>query len=177
MAFNLTYWLRKTPQPSTVLVDDKPVAVPKNARAWKDLTKTIESLDGTKLVCLDAKGEIIRSTLLEGDEGDKPQPSPEMSDLQLFAKLLAEAYDRGASKMQPIVDSAMAFVERGGQRLAKAEADNERLRAHLHKLNIQIAQLNNQPEPAEESILTTIVAGMAAGHGNPLGIAKTAVKK
>lgn len=182
MTINITYWLRKTPQPVAVLADDKRIEVPKNARAWRDLTATIQSLEPSKLTALNGQGEVIRSITLESED-DKPATSPEMSDLQLFAKLLAEAYDKASSKMQPIVDSAMAFVERGGTRLAKVENENDRLRATIHKLNMQIAELNNQPVPDEEGgVLGALVAGVMQGAGgNPLavvpGAGKGAVKK
>jgi len=161
---NLTYWLRKTPQPTTVLADDQRIEVPRNGRSWRDLTATIKALDPSKLTCLDGQGKVIRSIVLESEEAenDKPAPSPEISDLQFLAKLLAEAYDKASSKMQPIVDSAMAFVERGGQRLAKAEADNDRLRAHIAKLNLQISDLSMTPVAAdsgEQSLMGAIVAG------------------
>lgn len=157
---NLTNWLRKTPQPATVLADDKPITVPKNARAYRDLTATIKSLEPSKLTCLDAQGNVIRSIVLE-TEDDKPAPaSAEMSDLQLFAKLLAEGYEHGRQANQPLVDSAMQFVERQGVRLAKAESEIERLRAHIHKLNLQIAELSSTPAPAgDDSIMGAIVAG------------------
>lgn len=163
---NLTYWLRKTPQPVAVLADDKRIEVPKNARAWRDLTATIKSLEPQKLTCLDAQGNIIRSVVLEAEgEEEKAPASPEMSDLQLFAKLLAEAYDKASSKMQPVVDSAMAFVERGGQRLAKAETENDRLRSIIHKQHLQIAQLSGQSAPSGEgSVLDALVAGVIQGQ-------------
>lgn len=158
---NLTNWLKKNPQPAAVLADDQRIEVGRNRRAYKDLTETIRAINPTKLTCLDAQGSVIRSTVLESDADDdtsKAPPSPEMSDLQLFAKLLAEAYDKASSKMQPIVDSAMAFVERGGQRLAKAESDNDRLRAHIFKLNARIGELSSVPVVGEEepSILGAI---------------------
>lgn len=174
---NLNYWLRKTPQPVAILADDKRIDVPKNGRAWRDLTATIEALEPSKLTALDGQGNVIRSINLtsESDEDAPAAPSPEMSDLQLFAKLLAEAYDKASSKMQPIVDSAMAFVERGGTRLAKAEAENDRLRQHINKLNMQIGDLTAAPAPAGEAgdggILGSIVAGamqgLAAGNTPP----------
>lgn len=166
---NLNYWLRKTPQPVAILADDKRIDVPKNGRAWRDLTATIEALEPSKLTALDGQGNVIRSINLtsETDEDDKPaRPSPEMSDLQLFATLLAEAYDKASSKMQPIVDSAMAFVERGGSRLAKAESENDRLRQHINKLNMQIGDLTAAPAPAvgeDGGILGSLVAGAMQG--------------
>jgi hypothetical protein len=166
---NLTYWLRKSPRPSAILADDKRIEVPNNARAWKDLTATIASLEPSKLTALDGQGNVIRSIVLESDD-DRAPPSPEMSDLQLFAKLLAEAYDKGGRANQPIVDSAMGFIDRQGARLAKADAEIERLRSHNHKLQMQIAELTTGAAPqADDSLLGTIMAGLAQGNGvNPL---------
>lgn len=168
MMKDLTYWLRKTPQPVAVLADDKRIEVPRNGRAWRDLTQTIKALEPTKLTCLAGDGTVIRSIVLEheSDDDGAATASPEMTDVQLFAKLLAEAYDKASSKMQPIVDSAMAFVERGGTRLAKAEAENDRLRAHIHKLNLQIGELTQAPVAAptdEGGILGSLVAGAMQG--------------
>lgn len=162
---NITYWLRKTPQPVAVMADDKRIDVPRNGRAWRDLTATIKSLEPSKLTALDGQGNVIRSITLESDE-EKPAASPEMSDLQLFAKLLAEAWDKAGNRMQPVVDSAMAFVERGGQRLAKAEAENERLRQQIYKLNMQIADMNSEPPApdADEGIVGAMVAGIMQGQ-------------
>lgn len=158
---NLANWLRKTPRPHTVLADDKSITVPNNARAIKDLTATIEAMEPAKLTCLDAQGNVIRSIVLDNADDDKAAPaSAEMSDLQLFAKLLAEGYEHGRKANQPIIDSAMQFVERQGVRLAKAEAEIERLRAHIHKLNLQIAELTSAPAPAaDDSIMGALVAG------------------
>jgi hypothetical protein len=41
---SLNYWLKKTPQPAFVLVDDKRIAVAKNKRAYRDLVETIKTL-------------------------------------------------------------------------------------------------------------------------------------
>jgi hypothetical protein len=156
---NLTYWLRKTPQPTAILADDKRIEVPRNGRAWRDLTATIKALEPSKLTCLDGAGAVIRSVVLESDD-DKAPPSAEMSDLQLFAKLLAEGYEHGRNASQPLVDSAMQFVERQGVRLAKAEGEIERLRGHIHKLNLQIAELSGAAGPAaDESLVGAMLAG------------------
>jgi hypothetical protein len=166
---NLTYWLRKSPRPSAILADDKRIEVPNNARAWKDLTATIASLEPSKLTALDGQGNVIRSIVLESDD-DRAPPSPEMSDLQLFAKLLAEGYEKGMKANQPIIDSAMAFVERQGARLAKTETEIERLRQHIHKQHLQIAELSGAAPQADDSLLGTIMAGLAQGANgvNPL---------
>lgn len=167
MSFNLTNWLRKTPQPVVVVADDKRIEVPKNHRAYRDLTQTIKAMEPSKLTCLNAAGDVIRSISLADDE-DKPSASasPEMSDLQLFAKLLAEGYEHGRKANQPIIDSAMQFVERQSVRLQKAESEIERLRAHIHKLNLQIGELSLLPEApsgGDDSIMGSIVAGVLQG--------------
>lgn len=157
---NVDNWLRKTPRPHSVVADDKTIVVPNNARGMKDLYATIKAMEPQKLTCLDKDGNVIRSMVVESEE-DKPAPaSAEMSDLQLFAKLLAEGYEHGRKANQPIIDSAMQFVERQGVRLAKAEGEIERLRAHIFKLNQQIADLSNAPAPAgDDSIMGALVAG------------------
>lgn len=184
---NLSYWLRKTPQPTSILADDKRIEVPRNGRAWRDLTATIKAMEPAKLTCLDGQGNVIRSVVLETEGEEKTPTSPEMSDLQLFATLLEGAYDKASSKMQPIVDSAMAFVERGGQRLAKAEAENDRLRAHIHKLTLQIAELTSAPAPAaaDDSLMGALVSGVLQGQmaganppaPTPINAAQKAAKK
>ena len=160
---NLTNWLRKTPQPVAVMADDKRIEVPKNVRAYRDLTQTIKAMEPSKLTCLDANGNVIRSIVLDGGDDERPaaNASAEMSDLQLFAKLLAEGYEHGRKANQPIIDSAMQFVERQSVRLAKAEAEIERLRAHNHKLNLQILELSNiAPESSgDDSIMGALVQG------------------
>lgn len=181
---NLNYWLRKTPQPVAILADEKRIEVPKNARAWRDLTETLKALDPSKLTCLDGQGNVIRSVNLESDDADKTPASPEMSDLQVFAKLLAEGYEKGMKANQPIVDSALQFVERQSQRLMKAESEIERLRGVIHKLNSQIATLSNTPAPvADDSIMGALVSGVLNAQQNqnpptaPTPINKGANKK
>jgi hypothetical protein len=169
---NLTYWLRKTPQPVAILADDKRIEVPRNGRAWRDLTATIKAMEPSKLTCLDGSGNVIRSIVLESEEekADAVPASPEMSDLQLFAKLLAEGYEKGMTANQPIIDSAMQFVERQGVRLARAESEIERLRAHIHKQTLQMAEITGRGEPAatEDSMLGALVAGVMQGQGQSI---------
>jgi hypothetical protein len=147
------------------MADDKRIEVPKNARAWKDLTATIKAMEPNKLTCLDGQGNVIRSIVLENEDDKVGSASPEMSDLQVFAKLLAEGYEHGMKANQPIIDSAMQFVERQSVRLARAESEIERLRAHVHKQNLQIGELSNQPAAADDGgIMGALVAGaMQAG--------------
>lgn len=158
---NLSYWLRKSPQPVAILADDKRIEVVRNGRGWRELTATIKALEPSKVTCLDGQGNVIRTVVLETEDDDKKSSvSAEMSDLQLFAKLLAEGYEKGMTANQPIIDNAMQFVERQGVRLAKAETEIERLRAHIHKQNLHIGELSSAPvAPADDSLMGTIMAG------------------
>ena len=167
---NLANWLRKTPQPVAVMADDKRIEVGKNVRAIRDLTETIKSLEPSKISCLDASGNVTRALSLENDSDDKEAAAPttpEQSDLQLFAKLLAEGYEHGRKANQPIIDSAMQFVERQSVRLAKAEAEIDRLRNIIHKQHLQIAEMNAVPiveaPAADDSIMGAVLAGVMQG--------------
>lgn len=166
---NLVHWLRKLPRPVALMADDKRVEVPKSARAWRDLVATVESLDPSKLTALDGDGNVIRSIVLE-DESKPAGTSPEMPDLQLFARLLAEGYEHGRKANQPIIDSAMSFVERQSTRLSRAETENDRLRAENHRLRMQLAELSGAPASSgDDSLLSTIMAGaLQAAGSNPL---------
>jgi hypothetical protein len=174
---DLNYWLRKKPQPTAILADERRIEVAKGARVWNELTATIKAMEPSKLTCLDGSGNVIRSVNLESDD-DKTAASPEMSDLQLFAKLLAEGYEHGMKANQPLVDSAMQFVERQGVRLAKAEGEIERLRAHIHKQNLQIAELAHVPAPSDDGgILGALVQGaMQSGVLTPPPAQVTQIK-
>jgi hypothetical protein len=150
------------------MADDKRIEVPNNSRAWKDLTETIKAMEPAKLTCLDAKGNVIRSVVLESEDDKPPSAPPQQSDLQLFAKLLAEGYEHGMKANQPLIDSAMVFVERQGVRLARAESEIERLRAHIHRQNLQIAQLSSAPAADDDGgIMGALMAGALQGQQNP----------
>lgn len=174
---DLTYWLRKTPQPKVILADDRRIEVSNNARAWKDLTQTIKSLDPSKLTCLDGAGTVLRSITLEDDE-KSPAASPEMTDLQLFAKLLSGAYEKGMTATQPMLNSAMEFVERQGVQLAKAEAEIERLRSHIYKQQLQLAELIGSPPAGEDdSIVGAMLAGALQGQAQLQTVGVTPLKQ
>lgn len=186
---NLRHWLKKSPRPVAVMADEQRIEVPNNVRAINDLVATIQSLTPSRLTCLNDKGAVIRSINLESEDDRPPvvgQPSPEMTDLQFFGRLLADGYENGRKANQPIIDSAMQFVEAQGQRLLKAEAEIERLRAHIHKLNAKIGELSLvQAAPGESgeddggvvgALLAGAMQGMAAKGGGAVTPIKTGAK-
>ena len=158
---NLRHWLKKTPRPIAVLADDKRIDVPNNHRAINDLVATIQALEPSRLTALGPGDSVIRSVVLDVEAAaPAAAPSQEMADLQFFGKLLAEAYKA------PIVEQAMSFVERQERRLAAAEREIERLRAHNVRLHQQILELSVTPaaEPmADAGDGESLVGAMIAG--------------
>lgn len=163
----LNSWLRKVPQPVAVLVEDadgreQRVEVGKGARLWAELTKTIEALQPSKLSCLDAKGSIIRSinVEVEGDEkDDKKKPKSELAE---FAALIAGAYDKATNNVQPLLNNSMEFIDRQAARLARSEAEIERLRAVNNDLVRQVNELTLGPGggDGENSVLGLLANAM-----------------
>lgn len=167
---NLSHWLRKAPQPVALLADAHRIEVPKSSRAWRDLVATIESLEPTKLTALDGQGNVLRSIVLETEEAQPSAASDDMTTLQMFAKLIAEGYQHGMKANQPLVDSAMGFVEKQAQASAKKDSEIERLRSLVNKQQLQIIELTGAPAgDGEDSILGTMLAAVAqAGAAGPL---------
>lgn len=173
MSVNLNAWLRKTPRPTVVMADDKRVEVPKTMHGWRDLTRTLEALKVTKIACCDANGAVIRAMELDEDDAEKASKESD-SEIQTFAKLIAEAYEKGSKATQPLLDNALAFIERQAKTIAAAEQSIEKLRLHNLKLQAEILALSQEPAPAEgDGLLGGIVQGMlAAQNEQPLKAVK-----
>lgn len=177
MALNLNHWLRKTPQPIAVLADDKRIEVGKNGRAWRDLTATVEAMDPSKLTCLDGQGNILRSINLESSDDKAAPVSPEISDVQLFAKLIAEAYEKSGHQFEPLLKAALDHVSFVSVRLAKAESEIEKLRAVNHKLNAQLIEASMQGGDETEGSIMGAFAAAALQAQNAAPDAPTPIKQ
>jgi hypothetical protein len=168
-------WLKKYPQPTAVRADEQIIQVGKGARSWTELCNTVESLEATKVTCLDAAGNVLRSKTFEAAE-----PGPGVAadgDLQVFAKLLAEGYEKGSKSYAPLLDASMQFIERQGAQLAKAEAEIERLRLVNVKLRTELAEMSAVPASDDGGAIAALMAGIAQGQAEqPTPIGK-AVKK
>src|SRR5882672_1138086 len=105
-------WLRKLPRPAVILADDKRIPVP-TGRVWPDVWRTISVIKPAKLQAIDADGQVLRALDFETvvDDDDTSEKTQDQSDLQLFAKLLSDAYDKGSKAGAPLISSAMNFVE------------------------------------------------------------------
>lgn len=174
---NVQQWLRKTPRPATIVADDKPIAVPTGGRAWKELATTLEAINPTKLIAMDAAGTIIRSIMVEGSDEDDKHSSPEMSDVQLFAKLISEAYDKGNKMNQPLLDNCLNMIDRQAQTIQKQSSEIDKLRFTIHKMQAEILELTAQPGDEDGGVLGALAQGMAMAEANKGGNVKSIVKK
>jgi hypothetical protein len=174
MTHSLYGWLKKSPQPATVVCDEQRIECGTGQRSWTELHKTVEALNAEKITCLDAKGNVLRSMRMVLDA--PPSSTAESSELQTFAKLVAEAYEKGTKSYAPLLDSSMQFIERQGQQLAKAEAEIERLRLQNAKLRGELAELSGQQGDDSGGAIGALVAGIAQAQleagATPIGKAK-----
>lgn len=150
----ISKWLRKTPQPATILIDDsKRIDVGTRGGRWTEVARSIVALNASKLTALDGQGSVLRAIEIDDGSGDDETSKVEgASDLQVFAKLVAEAYEKGTQAPAKLMQSAMEFIERQGQRLVAQDREIERLRTINARLSAEIMQLKALPPgPDEES--------------------------
>ena len=158
----LSKWLRRTPQPVIVVADTKRIDVGTKGGKWGEIARTIESIGATKLECLDGAGNIIRAkTLSDGAEEDEKKTELQ-SDLHALSKIIAEAYEKGTKAPAQLLESAMTFIERQGNRLVAQDREIERLRAINGKLSAEILALKALPgeEGDESGIMGALMQGV-----------------
>ena len=102
----ISKWLRKTPQPAIVVVDDgKRIDVGSKGGKWTEVARTIEAMGATKLTALDSKGDVIRALIMDDDSEPEEKAKHEHRsgcphcgvDLNGFAMLISEAYVKGST--------------------------------------------------------------------------------
>lgn len=178
---NLIKWLKKMPQPVAVVVDDRRIEVPRVHSPWKELAQSILALDPEKIVALNANGEILRAVEYD-DETDPATPaqSSALPDLQVFAKLLADAYERGSSAQAKayasIFEENTKLVRLLADRLGALEMAWQRALQSHARLVTEVAEANARAAEAEaaaaagggdDSILGALAAGIASAQGLP----------
>lgn len=166
----LSKWLRRTPQPVIVVADTKRIDVGTKGGKWGDIARTIESIGATKIECLDAKDQIIRAkTLDDGSDADEKKTELQ-SDLHALSKIIAEAYEKGTKAPAQLLESAMTFIERQGNRLVAQDREIERLRQVNGRLSAEILALKALPgeEGEDGGIVGSLIQGMLqAGAAEP----------
>lgn len=166
---NLGAWLRKTPQPHIVVADEKRIFVGNKGGKWRDMVRTIESLKATELSCLDSAGNIIRAVTLEDDDDDKQAAAPAAKthpgcphcgvQLEKFAQLVAEAYEKGSNAQR---DAYKSIFEEN-TKLVRLLADR------LSRLEVMWqGALANQAELVEQVAEANAAAATAAAGGDDL---------
>lgn len=147
----LSKWLRKTPQPATIVVDDgKRIDVGTRGGRWTEVARSIMALGASKLTALDGQGNVIRAIVMEDDSEDESSKTELQGDLQALAKIIADAYEKGTQAPSKLLDSAMMFIERQGQRLVAQDREIERLRSINARLSAEIMQLKSIPAGDDE---------------------------
>lgn len=169
---NLGAWLRKTPQPHSIDVDGKKVTIGNGGGKWRDAVRTIETLKGEKITALDSAGNVIRAFTIEDEEEETARGPAPTSDIQVFAGLIADAYQRGHTTQQPMITQSLEYVERISARLVAAERECDRLRHVNMQLQRQILEMSAEgAAPGEGSnIIEALMQGAAAaalGNGVP----------
>jgi hypothetical protein len=100
IASNLVKWLKKMPQPVAILCDQQRVEVPRVHSPWREVAQTVLAIGPSKITALAADGSVLRAQTLDADEdeGDGREAMPQaMPDLQVFARLISDAYTSGAN--------------------------------------------------------------------------------
>lgn len=155
----LGQWLREEPQPDSLIADGKPIAIGRGGAKWRNLVRTIETLGATQIEALDRAGTVLRAVTIEDEEESSLKLTAGVNDLQVFARLLAEGYDKGSRASQPLLENAMSFIERQSVRLAAAEREIERLRALNMKLQSELIQAASSPAQEGNGTLEALVTG------------------
>ena len=167
LAEKVVRFLRRGARPALIKADDKTIEIAPNGRVrWKDVDQTIAAIGPKKLECLDGRGNVLRAMEIEGDvtDDESEKPSPEMSDVQLFARLISESFDKGGSNAIKMLAEAMKFIEHMGVRLNSSDREVDRLRMENTKLRREIAQMAALPadETGDGGIVQELISGFLA---------------
>jgi hypothetical protein len=171
MAIDLKTWLRRAPTPVAVLADGQRIEVPKSPRCWSELVETLGTINPTRIACLDAQGGTIRAKTFDDDS---PAPaSTESSELQTFAKLLAQAYSNGADAQakaySAIFEENTKLVRLLADRLGALElAWQKSLQVHARMVT-DLAEAHAAAATQEEDggVLNALAAGMMQAQAQP----------
>jgi len=164
----LRSWLMRQPRPTYLVADEQRIDVPNIPRPWPQILETLLAMKPTKIVLHAQAGAIIRARDCEWSEDGSEESTPAAegkgkSDLQVFAALLADAYDKGSKSYSPLLDSCMQFLERQGQMLAIKDKEIAQLRAHNTKLQAELLAATVAPTENEEvGVMGILAAGLQA---------------
>jgi hypothetical protein len=183
----LTWWLRKAPKAfkfrlhtpegaRDILVSSLPKA------RWAAVCELVTGTGATKVEALDEKGGLIRVTDVQAD-GEPPedaapdegrsaavaQVDTNAATLQLFAKLLAEAYEKGAKLQQQAMSDLVTALTKRTEELKREKPAGSPASDGGSGLNLESLMQLAQAVPA-------IQGAIAAVKGQPAPAAPPAPK-
>ncbi len=146
------------------------VAVPRRAHRWERVATVLESLDWTRLECLDAKGQllgVIEGEAAAGDDvGDVPAdlalgPAPAGLDrehgmLLMMCKAQELALRHQKEAMSVVVDGYRSLAEVVFTRLQALEAIQERTLKLAHDAAGRVSQGGGEHDATDEVMLKLV---------------------
>lgn len=153
---NLVRWLKKMPQPVAILCDQQRVEVPRVHSPWREVAQTVLAIGPSKITALAADGSVLRAQTLDSDDDesggreDMPQSLP---DLQVFARLISDAYTSGANAQKEayrsIFEENTKLVRLLADRLGALEVAWQRSMQNSAQLMQKVAEANARALEAE----------------------------
>lgn len=182
-------WLRRTPQPVTILVDGaRRIPVGNRGGKWQEHVRTIAAMNPGKLECLDAHNNVIRAMLVDDDDSDdataekKPTAPPQGCcpscgvSLNSFAGLLADAYERGSNAQraayQSIFEENTKLIQLLAERLGSIEVAWQRglhaqakLITEAATAEARAAQAELDAQEGDGGIMQALASGFMQAQG------------
>lgn len=176
-------WLRKQPQPHSVVCDGRKVLVATGPRKWAETAETIASLGTTRLEALSEDGTTLRVVELEAgeaapaeDKGSKAGPDlaglSKLGELAQLAQIIGHVSDQAAQRHQAAY--AMAFTEFAKMNAAVMERLSGMEQSWILSLNTisdlrmqlvdAIADAKNAQEGSQDGLVTQLL-GTAITNG------------
>jgi hypothetical protein len=193
----ISKWLRKTPQPATIIVDDaKRIDVGTRGGRWTEVARSIEALGASKLTALDGQGNVLRAITIADDDDDDsekkgkhdhPSACPTCGvSLDQFAALLSDAYLNGSKSQKDayhsIFEENTKLVRLLADRLGALEMAWQKSLQNHARMITDMAEADAARTIAEASagddgvqgLVSALASGMmegqaAHGHAQPNG--------
>lgn len=181
----LANWLRKLPRPVAILADGQRLDVGKSP-SWTELASTVEAMNVARVTLLGPRDAVLRARALDDGAAPALPASPELPDVQVFARLLAEAYANGAkateTAYQRIFEENTKLVRLLAERLGALEAAWQKSLSTHARLVMDVAEARaDAADAAAETadggglggaLLQGMLAGQVRSIANAAGVKK-----
>jgi len=179
----LKSWLRKSPQPSYLIViteddEEKKIKLSEDSRnRWKAAEEAVLVSRAVSVQAMNEKGEIIRATAVQSEDGEVSEVDEEAREsrkdakeiskerrelaalLDRYGHRLNEAFEKGADSTARSQDQLVALVETLTSHLSQAITN-------LHTISVQYAQAlqGEQPQSSSDTMMQQLL-GVAVSRG------------